>query len=148
MNRDLKIYHKLILLIFCVLLFFINSCGKKEIKTVSEDSRIAIEAIGIIEKIKGAYLKNDISTIEANTTKDGFRSIRSVLKGFDSADLSFQPAWVEIQKDVVYVNISWKGRWKRGGKTTDERGMAIFALKGMPLKVDNILRANPFIYPE
>lgn len=148
MNKGLKAIYKIILIVFCLMVFFMNSCSKKVVKTVSEDSRIATEAIGVIEKIKEAYLRNDISTLQAYTTRDGFRSIRGVLKVFDSADLSFEPVWVEIKKDVVYVNISWKGRWSRGGKITDERGMAIFALKGIPLKVDNILRANPFIYPE
>jgi hypothetical protein len=124
------------------------SCGKKEVKKVSEDSKTAKETFAVVESIRKAYLKKDIAEIEKNTTKDGFREIRNVMKSFDSAELDFNPVLVEIEEGTVNFNVSWVGTWTKGGKTTQERGMAVFILKGMPLKVDAVSRANPFKYPE
>lgn len=124
------------------------SCGKKEVKVVTEDSRIATEAITLIQTVKEAYVKRDLKTIEKNTTKDGFRTISGSMKMFDSAELAFNPVLVEIKDDVVRVNISWRGTWKQAGKSIQERGMGVFILKGKPLRVDNILMANPFVHPE
>lgn len=136
------------LLVYVIIGFILTtSCGKGEVKKVSEDSKIATEAFALAEKVREAYAKRDLSSIERNSTREGFRTISSALKSFDSVDLTFTPAWVEIEDNVVYLNISWKGMWQKSGKTFEERGMAIFVLKGRPLKVDNILRANPFKYP-
>ncbi len=141
-------FHKSILSFFIsIVLIFSVSCGKKEVKRVSEESLIATEAFGLIEKIKDAYIKGDLSVIERNSTKDGFKAI-AAQRTFDSVDLTFSPVWVEIEGDTVNVNISWKGNWKRSGKSIEERGMAVFVLKGRPLKIDNVLRANPFRTPE
>lgn len=147
--QDLKSRRSIFLVFtFCILIFFVASCGKKEVKRASEDSIIATEAFGIIEKIRDAYIKGDMLTIERNTTKDGFKVITADKKTFDSAEMTFSPVWVEITDSVVNVNVSWKGVWQKAGKTNEERGMAVFVLKGTPLKVDNILRANPFRHPE
>jgi len=128
--------------------FFSAACEKKAVKKVSEDSRIATEAFSVINAIKEAYIQKDVLGIEKNTTQDGFSALRGVIKSFDSAELDFNPVLVEIDQGIVNVNVSWKGIWNKGGKKTQERGMAIFILRGIPLKVDAILRANPFKYPE
>lgn len=143
MNRN-----AVILILSCMIFLLSASCGSKEVKRVSEDSKTAIEAFSVIEEIRDSYVKNDLALIEKNVTKDGFKAISSVLKSFDSVELTFNPVWVEIEGDHVNVNISWKGKWQKAGKITEERGMAVFVLKGRPLKVDNILRTNPFKYPE
>ena len=124
------------------------SCGKKAVKKVSEDSRTATETFAVVDAIKKAYLKKDVLEIEKNTTRDGFREISSMMKSFDSAELDFNPVLIEIEEGTVSYNVSWTGIWTKGGKKTEERGMAVFVLKGMPLKVDAVLRANPFKYPE
>jgi stage V sporulation protein SpoVS len=139
---------KKILFLAIVMLAFTASCGKKEVKKVSEESRAATEAFAVAEEIRAAYAKKDLSAIERNATKNGFRAITNVMKTFDSVDLTFSPVLVEIDGNAVHVNVSWKGVWQKGGKTTEERGMAVFVLKGSPLKVDNVLRATPFKYPE
>jgi len=132
-----------------VMALVVISCGKAAVKKVSEDSKTATGSFALIESIKEAYCKKDVSGIENYTTVDGFRAISRVVKPFDSAELSFTPVLVEIDDDGnVNVNVSWKGTWKKGEKTSEERGMAVFVLKGMPLKVDAVLRANPFKYPE
>lgn len=123
------------------------SCGKKEVKHVSQDSKTATESFTVLERIKDAYLKNDFATIQSNTTPDGFRTIKSAARPFDSAELTFTPVFVEIDADKVTVNVSWKGSWTKGASVQNERGMAVFVLKGSPLKVDGIIRANPFKYP-
>lgn len=139
---------KKILIGMLMILPFIASCGKGEVRKVSEDSKIATEAFAVAEEIRGAYIKRDIQSIEKNTTIDGFRNISRAMKNFDSVDLTFNPVWVEIDGDIVNLNISWEGTWQKAGKTFEERGMAIFVLRGRPLKVDNILRSNPLRHPE
>ncbi len=124
------------------------SCGKTAVKKTSEDSKTATDTFAVVEAIKKAYLEKDVSEIEKNTTKDGFRAISSVMKSFDSAALDFNPVLVEIEEGTVNLNVSWTGTWTKGGKTTEERGMTVFVLKGMPLKVDAVSGANPFKYPE
>jgi len=124
------------------------SCGKKAVKKVSEDSRTATQTFAVVDAIRKAYLSKDVAEIEKNTTRDGLRAITSEMKSFDSAKLDFNPVLVEIEEGNVNLNVSWIGTWTKGGKATEERGMAVFVLKGMPLKVDAVLRANPFKYPE
>ncbi len=139
---------KRLFILALIALVFVGACGKKQVKRTSEDSKLATEAFAVAETIKEAYLKRDISGIEKNTTKDGFRSVEGVMKSFDSAELVFNPVLVEMEDNTVNLNISWTGKWKKGGNTTEERGMAVFIMSGRPLKVDNILRSNPFKYPE
>lgn len=144
-NRFAKIYLCFILI---SLLSLISCSAKKEIKRVSEEAKIAKEAIALSETIKNAYTKKDFETLEKNSTKDGFRAISSVIKGFDSVELTFNPVFSEIKENTVYLNIAWQGIWKKAGKPYEERGMAVFIMKGSPLKVDNILSSNPFRHPE
>ena len=131
-----------------VMVVFVVSCGKKEVKRVSEDSKMATETFAIADEIKDAYLKRDLFAIERNTTRDGFKEISNVIKSFDSAQLTFSPVLVEIDGGNVNLYVSWKGAWLKDGKTTEDRGMAVFVFKGVPMKVDAILRGNPFKYPE
>lgn len=142
------LYMRNILILLVVMLTFTAACGKKEVKQVSEDSKTAVEAFALIETLKDAYIKKDMKAIEKNATKDGYRSVLGAMKNFDAAELTFNPVFVEIEEGVVNVNVSWKGSWKKDGKPIDERGMAVFVFKERPLKLDNILRANPFKYPE
>jgi hypothetical protein len=130
-----------------VIALFIFSCGKTEVKKISEESIIATEAFSTLERIKEAYTNRDIRSIEKFSTKDGFKKIVGSMKTFDSVELTLNPVLVEIENERVSVNVSWKGTWKKEGKTIEERGMAVFILKDRPLKVDDILRSNPFIYP-
>lgn len=131
-----------------VMILFISSCGKTEVKKVTEESIIATEAFSVLEEVKEAYTKKDIKSIEKRSTKDGFKKIFGSMKTFDSVELTFSPVLVEIENERVSVNVSWKGTWKKDNKMTEERGMAVFILKDRPLKIDDVLRANPFIYPD
>jgi len=138
---------KLIVLTLIVLISLI-SCGKSEVKQVTDDSKTATESFALIGAIKDAYVKKDMKDIEGRTTRDGYRTIIGAMKNFESVELTLNPSFVEIDGDTVNVNVSWKGIWKKDGKAIDERGIAVFVLKEKPLKVHNILRANPFRYPE
>lgn len=132
-----------------VALFVLSACGgKKEVKQVSMESRIARDAIGIIESIKESYIKKDLSSISERATKEGYRDIMDSIKHFDSVELTFTPRYVEIEQTKVYLNIAWKGTWLVGNETFRERGMAVFLLEGNPLRLSKILRGNPFKYPE
>jgi len=145
--------YKFLLIARCSLLLFVSilliaSCGKKEVKKVSPESKIAHEVFGIAETIRNAYVKNERATLERNSTKEGYRELIGAMKSFDSVELTFTPRWVDIEDSVIYLNVSWKGTWVVSGKKTEERGMAIFVLEGKPPKLARVLRANPFKQPE
>lgn len=138
-----------IVFIFIIaMMLLIISCSKTEVKRVTEESVIATEAFSVLDEIKDAYVRRDIKSIEKRSTKDGFKKIIGSMKTFDSVELSFSPVLVEIENERVSVNVSWKGAWRKEDRITEERGMAVFVLKERPLRVDNILRANPFVYPD
>ncbi|GAB4406554.1 MAG: lipoprotein [Thermodesulfovibrionales bacterium] len=136
------------LLLFIVLTLFTACGGKKEVKQVSPESKISQEAFSVAEILRSAYLKRDFSTIADNCTEAGYKDIIDSIKHFDSAELTFTPRWVEIEKSKVYLNITWKGSWTIGGDVAKERGMAVFLFEGRPLKLSKIVRGNPFQYPE
>jgi hypothetical protein len=132
-----------------IMIFFLLSCGKQEVKPVSEESKIAQEAFKLAEVIKNAYVKNDRLTIERNSTKEGYQELIGAMKRFDNAELFLTPRKVDIEEDsTVYLSLTWNGTWTVGGKRTENRGMAIFVMEGKPLKLSRILRENPFIQPE
>jgi hypothetical protein len=131
-----------------IIVLLLASCGKQEVKKASEETKVAQEAFRLAEVIKDAYIKNDRSTLEKNSTKDGYREIIDARKSFDSAELSFTPKWVEIEDSAVNLHISWNGTWTVRGKRIEDRGLAIFVMEGRPLKLAKVLRANPFRQPE
>ncbi len=131
-----------------IVLLLLSSCGKQEVKPVSEDSKIAQEAFKLAEVIKNAYVKNDRVTIQRNSTKEGYQELIGDMKSFDNAELFLTPRKVEIEDSTVYLNLTWNGTWTFGGKRTEDRGMAIFVMEGRPLKLSRVLRSNPFIQPE
>lgn len=125
------------------------SCGgKKEVKPVSQESKLAQEAFKLAETLRTAYQKKDRETLQDNCTSDGYREIISVMKRFDSAELAFTPTWVEIRDSSVYLTVSWKGVWTFGAKSREDRGVAVFVLDGKPLKLAAVQRDNPFRQPE
>ncbi len=124
------------------------SCGGKEVKPVSAEARLAQDAFKLAETLKNAYQENDRSTLERNSTKDEYKELIGAVKVFDRAELTFTPTWVEIRDSSVYLTISWKGTWTVKGKSTEERGQAIFMFEGSPLKLAQIQRSSPFSQPE
>jgi len=124
------------------------SCGKKDVKPVSQESKLAQEAFQVAETLRQAYVNNSRSTLEDNSTKDGYRELIGVMKKFDKVELSFTSTWVEIRDSSVYLSVSWKGVWTVGSKSREERGLGIFVLEGNPLKLATVQRDNPFRQPE
>jgi hypothetical protein len=53
-----------------------------------------------------------------------------------------------MEKDGYKLYVSWNGKWSYLGNETEQRGLAIFLIKGNPPKVERILRGNPFRYPD
>lgn len=145
MNKLMKISYQIL---FIVLILVSFSCGGKEGKKVSEESRLAQEAFRLSETLKNAYERNDRSTLEENSTKEGYRELIGAIKKFDRADLVFTPTWLEIKDSAVFLTISWKGTWTVKGNATEERGLAIFVFEGKPLQLARIQRENPFKQPE
>jgi len=148
-NQKSKIRDSLFF-IFYLLIFicFLESCGKGEVKQVSLESKIAQEAFKLAETLRYAYIKNDRAAFENNSTKDGYRELIGAMKRFDSVELTFTPRWVEIEDGTVNLNLSWRGTWTVSGKSTEERGIAIFVLEGRPLKLNRVVMENPFRQPE
>ncbi len=134
--------------LFLFLMIFVFHACSSETKKVTPESTTAKEAFALAEELKEAYLKRDLADIENISTKEGYREILGAMKSFDEAELSFEPKWVEIDESAVSLKIAWQGKWVVAGKTTEERGTAIFVLEGSPLKLRRILRANPFRQPE
>jgi hypothetical protein len=132
--------------IFLILLLI--SCGKKEVKPVSQESKLAQEAFQLAETLRKAYVNNNRSTLEDNSTKDAYRELIGAMKKFDKAELTFTSTWVEIKDSSVYLSVSWKGAWTVGTKSREERGLAIFVFEGSPLKLARVQRDNPFRQPE
>jgi hypothetical protein len=138
-----------ILFLLTVLSFLLlPACGGKEAKKVSPESLLAQEAFELAETLKKSYVEKDRASLEAHSTESGYRELIGSMKSFDSAELSFTPTWVEIQDATVHLTVSWKGTWSMNGKTTEERGLAIFVFEGTPLKLNQVQRANPFRQPE
>jgi len=130
-------------------LFLLTACGgDKEAKKVSPESLLAQEAFELAETLKSDYVSRDRAGLEKNATESGYKELLGSMKSFDSAELSFTPTWVEMQDSTVRLTVSWKGTWSMQGKTTEERGIAIFVFEGRPLKLSQIQRANPFRQPE
>jgi hypothetical protein len=144
-KQEILIFKSIVL---SMLLIFLISCGKKEVKEVSEESQIAQEAFQLVETIKQAYLDNNRKALERNATQDGYRELIGAIKSFDSAELEFVPTWVAIDDTVVKLTVSWKGTWIVSDFTKEDRGIAVFVMEGQPLKLANVLRANPFRQPE
>ena len=135
----------LFLFVFIVLI----SCGKKEVKPVSQESKISQEAFALAEKVRDAFIKNDRATLQQISTEKGYRDVTASSKSFETVELIFTPRWVEIEPNQnVMMNVTWKSKWTSAGKKLEDRGMAVFVLEGRPLKLAGILRANPFIFPE
>jgi len=131
-----------------IFIFLLLSCGKKEVKQVSEDSKITQESFMLADVIKNAYIKNDLFTLERNTTKDSYNELIEARKIFDIAELSFTLHWVEIEDSTVNLQVSWRGTRTVKGKRIEDRGLAVFVMEGRPLKLAKVLRDNPFKEPE
>jgi len=136
---------KILLLLLAVALLV--SCGKKEVKQVSQDSKMALEAFALTETVKNAFVVKDDITLKKSSTETGYRDITANTRQYDRVEFAFTPRWVEIENNQLHVNIAWKGVWVVSGKSTEERGMAVFVMEGVPLKISRILRSNPFIFP-
>lgn len=137
---------KIAILLCFAMLFF--ACSKKEVKTVSQESNVTLEAFALAEKLKNAFISGDTETVRAATTEEGYKKVTGDKRDADSIVMTFTPRWVEIDKNKIYVNIAWNSTWILAGKRVEERGMAVFIMEGKPMKLNEILRANPFKYPE
>jgi len=155
MNRGTIKYHRLrwwlsarSLVILFGLFLILSACGKKAEVRPSPEAVRAKEAFQLAEKLRTAYLIRDRSRFEALTTRKGYLKIIGSIREFDSATLEFTPRWVDMEGTRVILYINWKGTWKKAGKSYSDEGLSTFVLEGSPLRLDDILRANPFSRPE
>jgi hypothetical protein len=136
------------ILLFLLVGVMLVSCGKKEVKPVSQESKLTQEAFALAEVIKNAFMVKDNITLKKNSTEEGYKDLTANTRGYDRVEITFTPRWVEIENNQLHINISWKSTWVMSGKSTEEHGMAVFMMEGTPLKVSKILRGNPFVMPE
>lgn len=138
---------KPLLLLLMLALALLVGCTK-EVKVQSEDSKLALEAFSVAEGLRAAYVKKDFKAMAALSTEDGYSSLRPGFGDFLAVELTFTPRWVDIDDDRLAMNVSWKGTWDIRGRKYPARGMAVMELVGNPLRLNRILRANPFMPPE
>ncbi|MCS7215114.1 MAG: hypothetical protein RMI30_05145 [Thermodesulfovibrio sp.] len=136
-------------IILISLVFLILSCGsKKMVKQPSSEYLYTTQAFKVIDEIRISYQNKDNAGIRKNTSESAYREIIASIRPFDKAELEFSPVLAEMEKDGYRLYISWNGKWKYLGNETEERGLAIFLMKGDPPKVEKIIRGNPFRYPD
>jgi len=136
---------KVLLLLFVGVLLV--SCGKKEVKQVSQESKLTQEAFTLTETVKNAFMVKDNITLKKSSTEEGYRDITTNTREYERVELTFTPRWVDIEGNQLHLNISWKSTWVASGRSTEERGMAVFVMEGIPLKISKVLRGNPFVFP-
>jgi len=136
---------KILLLVLAVVMLI--SCGKKEVKPVSQESKMATEAFALAETVKNAFIVKDDITLRKSSTEEGYKNITANTRGYDRIEFTFTPRWVEIENNQLNLNISWKSTWVVAGKSIEDRGMAIIVMDGVPLKISKVLRGNPFVMP-
>ncbi|WP_297209953.1 MULTISPECIES: hypothetical protein [Thermodesulfovibrio] len=136
------------ILILLIILTLVACGGKKQVKQPSTEYLATTEAFKVVDEIRVAYQNKDNSGIRKNSSEAAYREIIASIKPFDKAELEFLPVLVEMEGDGMRLYVSWNGKWSYLGKETEERGLASFYLKGKPLKVEKIIRGNPFRYPD
>ncbi|MBF0343443.1 MAG: hypothetical protein HQL06_04345 [Nitrospirae bacterium] len=134
--------------VLVLLLFVLLSCGKDEVKVTPEESKITASAIDVVEKIRQLYQSRDKAGLKTLTTPEAYLGHFSATKDFDTASLKFKPQWVDVKDSTIHVNVVWTGVWKKGGGITNEKGICTFVLLRQPVKLTQILRESPFIYPD
>ncbi|NOY64482.1 MAG: hypothetical protein GXO97_03680 [Nitrospirae bacterium] len=139
---------KLAIVSLMTLALLIPACGgKKEVKRPSPEAILIKKAFNVAEKIKNAYLRKDRYALKQYCTKEGYLTLISSMKDFDSAAISFQLRWADIKKDKIILYIYWRGTWRLRGKMYEDSGLGAFAFRGDPPRLSDILRANPFSNP-
>ncbi len=135
--------------ILALVLALLAACAD-EVKKPSEDALMAEEAFGVAEGMRRAYVEKNFRGMKKYSTEDAYAEIARDIKKFKNVELEFKPRWVEIKADgALHLYVSWNGSWTLGGGREEQRrGMALFELRGRPLKLAGIIRSSPFREPE
>jgi hypothetical protein len=137
-NRCMK---RLLIVFFIALL--VLACSSK--KRPTEDSLLAVEAMGLAEGMREAYLNKNVDGVNKFCTPDACSEIIRDMERFQTEELEFTPQWVHIKKDgSLQLKVTWEGKWSHKGIKKEERGLAVFELKGRPLRLLEITGSNPF----
>lgn len=135
-------------IILTVLMGVLFSCGgKKEVKRPLAEVTTYNETLKVLERIKSAYIKKDREELKRFCTKDGYLTIIGGMKEFDSAELTFTPQWMDLETERVVLYINWEGTWLKDGRQFKEKGLGAFVFTGIPLRLDDVYRENPFRQP-
>jgi len=135
-------------IIFILILLLFGCGGKKQVKSFSQEYSYTNQAFKVVDEIRQAYQNKDNAGIRKNCSESAYREIIASIRPFDKAELEFTPVLAEMEKDGYRLYVSWNGKWSYLGNETEERGLAIFLMKGNPPRVEKILRGNPFRYPD
>lgn len=136
-------------MIFLLIVILLAGCGgKKQVKQPSEEYSYTTNSFKVVEAIKDAYLNKNNAEIRKYCSESAYREIIASIKPFDKAELEFSPVFGEIEGNDFKLYVSWSGKWSYVGKETEERGLAVFLMRGNPPRVERIIRGNPFKYPD
>jgi hypothetical protein len=114
----------------------------------SEDSLLAVEAIGLADGMRDTYLKKNSEGLRKFCVPEACDDILRDMGRFKTEELEFTPQWVQIKQDgSVQLKVSWKGRWTHKNGRKEDRGLAVFELTGRPLRLRGISGSSPFVGP-
>lgn len=132
-----------------LLFLLITGCGiRKEVKIPSQEYTYTTQAFQVVNELRQAYQNRDNLSMRKNCSESGYREIVASMKPFDKAELEFTPVFAEMEDGVLKLYVSWNGKWSYIDKETEERGLAIFLIRGNPPKIEKIIRGSPFRYPD
>lgn len=136
-----------IISVMCISVFvlLLAGCPKKTVKP-SADSLTSLEAIGVLEEVRDAFvnkkesvLKKDMSPmLQSETVKELI---------FDTAKISYDYKLITLKGDKVKVMLTWEGVFKVDKENRSSGGTCIFTLTGSPMKIIDIEGAAPLTLP-
>jgi hypothetical protein len=135
----------IVFLCLSIYVFYLAGCPKKTVRP-SADSLMTLEAIGVLEEVRDAFINKKESVLERDMSpflhNDAIKEL-----AFDSATISYEYKLITIKNEKVTVMLTWQGNFKIHNEARDNGGTCSFTLQGTPMKVINIEGENPLSLP-
>src|SRR3990172_9496737 len=121
----------IVLLCLSISVFFLYGCPKKTVKP-SADSLMTLEAVGVLEEVRDAFINKKESVLERDMTP--FLSSEAVQElVFDSATISYEYKLITIKDEKVTIMLTWQGNFTKNHETRNNGGTCFFTLQGNPM---------------
>jgi hypothetical protein len=135
----------IVLLCLSIAVFFLYGCPKKTVRP-SADSLMTLEAVGVLEEVRDAFINKKESVLERDMTPMlSSETVRELV--FDSATISYEYKLITIKDDKITIMLTWQGSYTKESETRNNGGTSFFTLQGAPLKVVQIEGENPLSIP-